>query len=608
MNAHDIATPPSIHGPVQALHSDGFVASPNGVGQSSQSAGYQGSPTSSSDSPTKQRRHRNKPSLSCEACTVKKTKCDRGRPLCFACQKRRSECRYSHLADLIEESHLALGIDTPRKRPKAKKNDDDGPGSESKPATPSTLRPTVSFEEHDDSKPAEATRSRSSTGSSPMLLSNVPFSHPTISNIFKAEHPFSNYWTHQGGLPEVIGVLPSKDQSDILVAKYFDVIDPVYPFLHRESFQKDYDAFWSLPLEEHRYVDGSLVALIFVMLAMGTQFVAIPSPDAKEQTAEFYVSASHQALRVINYLGRPSLRSMQCMVLIIYFLMNDNHASDAWAFAGILTRHAYALGLNRDPSVTAPNAHPFEKQQRRKLWQAVLFQDTFFSIILKLPPTATHSDCRVEDLLPELDSSQMIDSTTDISYIASMWYLANIVQPTICTPRSLDLPISQSAMERTRLLSEYSRIYDSLPGPFRTFNEASICELATRSKRLARQTLFLTSNYFHCLMLIYVDEHGDMELDVYGTLDAAHEAISSFFLLHKLFEDEARVWYHFQHRAFSEALIIAELVKNKGAMLATDTKRMRAKDDLIRMIGILGVMSEHDVVARTRVSVLSKYL
>lgn len=25
----------------------------------------------------------------------------------------------------------------------------------------------------------------------------------------------SNYWTHQGGLPEVIGVLPSREQADM---------------------------------------------------------------------------------------------------------------------------------------------------------------------------------------------------------------------------------------------------------------------------------------------------------------------------------------------------------------------------------------------------------
>lgn len=55
-------------------------------------------------------------------------------------------------------------------------------------------------------------------------------------------------------------------------------------------------------------------------------------------------------------------------------------------------------------------------------------------------------------------------------------------------------------------------------------------------------------------MLVCADENEDLEVDVNGTLEAAHEAINSFFMLHGLFEDEARVWYHFQHRAFSEAV------------------------------------------------------
>ncbi|CAD6581842.1 MAG: hypothetical protein ASARMPRED_000720 [Alectoria sarmentosa] len=324
--------------------------------------------------------------------------------------------------------------------------------------------------------------SRSSTGSSPMLLSNVPFSHPTASNIFKAEHPFS------------------------LIAKYFDVIDPVYPMIHRESFLRDYDFFWSLAAAERPSVDGSLVALMFVMLAMGTQFVTLPSSDDKEQTAEFYVSASHQALRVFSYLGRPSLRVIQTMVLITYFLMNDNHAADAWAFAGILIRQAYALGLNRDPSIIVPHAHPFEKQQRRKVWQAVLFQDTFLTVILKLPPTANHTDVRVEDLALEVEESLTESGAT-----------------------------------------------------------------------------------------VYADEHEQLDIDVQGTLDAAHEAINSFFLLRALFEDEAM-------------MVIAELVKNQDDKLAMNPIRMRAKNDVLRMIGILQLSSGIDMVAKTRVAVLSEYL
>jgi hypothetical protein len=43
------------------------------------------------------------------------------------------------------------------------------------------------------------------------------------------------------------------------------------------------------------------------------------------------------------------------MVLIVYFLINDNHASDGWAFAGILIRQAYAMGLHRDPNIGMPH-------------------------------------------------------------------------------------------------------------------------------------------------------------------------------------------------------------------------------------------------------------
>ncbi|KAI4137717.1 MAG: hypothetical protein L6R39_007136 [Caloplaca ligustica] len=429
-----------------------------------------------------------------------------------------------------------------------------------------------------------------------------------MSNLFKAEHPFSNYWTHQGGLAEVIGVLPSREQADILVAKFFDAVDPVYPMIHRDTFKNDYVHFWSMEPQERTTADGSLVALIFVMLAMGTQFVDLPSPEEKEQTAEFYISASHQALRMFSYLGRPSMRSIQTMVLITYFLMNDNHASDAWAFAGILQRQAYALGLNRDPSIVKPNAHPQEMQQRRKVWQAVFMQDTFLSVIIKLPPTCTHTDVRIEDLTEDEDAPPDHAGATDTSFIRSMWALASIVQGTICTPRSLDHAISQNPAERARLVAHFQRIYHSLPLPFRTFNESAICELARRSRRLARQTLFLTSNYYHCLMLIYADEHESMACDVRATMEAAHEAISSYFLFHTIFDGEAGVWFHFQHRAFSEALVIAELVRSQPPGSNMDPMYLGAKTDILKMVGILQLSSDHDIVARTRVGVLSQYL
>ena len=422
--------------------------------------------------------------------------------------------------------------------------------------------------------------SQSSAGSSPFLLSNIPFSNHTGSPFFGlgSDHPFANYWTSRGGLAEVIGVLPAKDQADILVAKYFDAVDPVYPMVHRRNFYADYDRFWSLPLAEQQTADPVLVALHFVIYAMATQFIGPPVDQKRSEIAEFYVSASQQALRLSSYLSRTSMRTLQAMVLICYFLMNDNHASDAWAFGGVLMRQSYAMGLHRDPDIIAPRCSLSDKQQRRKLWQAVLFQDTFLTVLLKLPPTATFSDVRVESLTDELGdflpasngasvnpmSISNIAQVTDIfptyelqdrQYIRSMWHMANLVQRTVCTPRSLGSPIIDSPAAKLDLVTEYNQLHESFPPLLTAFDDAAVQDLA-KNPRLLRQNLFFRSNYWHCVMIIQADEYaaGGVACDIRGALEAARMALRAFFHFWEYLRVDAGVWWVFQHRAFEEAV------------------------------------------------------
>lgn len=195
--------------------------------------------------------------------------------------------------------------------------------------------------------------SRGAVALSTGLMSNVPYTFPSSSNVFGvgSEHPFANYWTCEGGLAEVISVLPEKIQADILLTRYFECVDPVYPMIHRQTFYADYEHFWQLSAAEKNETDAAFVGLIFVMLGLGTQFVSSTSPPERKQTAEFYASASNQALRMSRYLSQASMRSLQAMVLMTYFLINDNHASDGWSFAGVVVRQAYAMGLHRDPNI-----------------------------------------------------------------------------------------------------------------------------------------------------------------------------------------------------------------------------------------------------------------
>lgn len=192
-----------------------------------------------------------------------------------------------------------------------------------------------------------------SVATSAGLLSNVPFSAPGSSNVFGigSEHPFANFWTCNGGLPEVIRVLPGKAQADLLLDAYFQCVDPVYPLLHRQTFYADWEQFWSWSNPQEDCKDASFIALVFIMMALGMQFNVLSEATQKKNTAEFYASASNQALRMCSYLSVASLKTIQTMVLMTYFLINDDHASDGWAFAGVLVRQSYAMGLHRDPDI-----------------------------------------------------------------------------------------------------------------------------------------------------------------------------------------------------------------------------------------------------------------
>ncbi|TLS31364.1 hypothetical protein PpBr36_02914 [Pyricularia pennisetigena] len=561
--------------------------------------------------PLRKKQKRNKPTLSCSQCVERKTKLR----LCRA-SKFRTLCPFAHLVNDRETRSSSNGLRM-LKAPRKKRPEP--------PVSPVTAK--------SDSRLSAAGQSplHGSVALSTGLLSHIPHSHPTASNIFGVgtRHPFENTWSYHGGLPEVIFCIPEKVQCDILLTTYFDRVDPVYPMIHRQTFYADYEHFFSLSKEDRDKTDADFVALVCVMLALANQFLPdLFSQAERKNSAEYLASASNQALRVGSYLSRASIRSVQAMVLITYFLINDNHASDGWAFAGVLMRQAYAMGLHRDPNLVAPEATVFEKQQRRKVWQAVLLQDTFLTVLLSLPPTATHTDVNVEDFLED-DSSIASSNPLDNAYIRSSWSLANLVQEAICSPRSLDMPICATARHKSKLVADFKAVYRSFPDTFRSLDADVLSQMAqgpvNGPQRVVRQALFLNSNYFHNLMLVHASESPDVPINAKGALDAAHQAISAFFILFQEFELDARVWWVFNHRAFLEALCIGGILRDAERNTETgehedgrtnngnikDPIYTRAKDDINRMIEIMKIMGDGEngsEVARTRVQVLSEYL
>jgi hypothetical protein len=92
-------------------------------------------------------------------------------------------------------------------------------------------------------------------------------------------------------------------------------------------------------------------------------------------------------------------------------------------------------------------------------------------------------------------------------------------------------------------------------------------------------------------MLLHSSSSVEVPVNVRASLEAAHDAITCFFLLYAIFENEAKVWWVFNHRAFLEALCIGNLLRdqikeeNGVELLARDPLFVRAKTD-IRMCSL----------------------
>jgi len=200
--------------------------------------------------------------------------------------------------------------------------------------------------------------------------------------------------------------------------------------------------------------------------------------------------------------------------------------------------------------------------------------------------------------------------------------MADLVQNSVCIPRALSQPLTTGPRHKTQLINQFRALYDSFPPTLTATARTGFTSLVASDPRLARQNLFLRSNYWHCVMFIEADENepAGVRCDVRGALEAGRLAVGSFFDFWDGLRVDCSVWWVFQHRAFEEALTMANLLAayqpvpqpttaspslNEGPII--ETLFAEAKEDVKRMLEILEhVGSAAPEMQKTRTEVLRR--
>jgi len=72
------------------------------------------------------------------------------------------------------------------------------------------------------------------------------------------------------------------------MAKYFEIVDPLYPIINKREMYVEYEHFWSLSFEDQCKYEPDLLALQLVLYAFATQYLELLDPTESVKTAEFY--------------------------------------------------------------------------------------------------------------------------------------------------------------------------------------------------------------------------------------------------------------------------------------------------------------------------------
>lgn len=181
--------------------------------------------------------------------------------------------------------------------------------------------------------------------------------------------------------------LPSKSLSDHLLESYWTRAYPVYPFLHRPTFEAAYALLWNPQANEDDLAQESNAGLgnavdagpssqafycaLNMMLALGSQFSDIPATQRKSLTAMFEQRSKN--LLVVDMMDRGSMAVVQSMLLTGQYLQSTFNPQRCWNSIGVGCRIAQGLGLHVEEFPRQRGILGLE--MRRRVWYSCIMLD-----------------------------------------------------------------------------------------------------------------------------------------------------------------------------------------------------------------------------------------
>ena len=132
--------------------------------------------------------------------------------------------------------------------------------------------------------------------------------------------PSASFFFSSGDFSPMEEMVPPQPLADRFMAYYWTSVHPVARILHRPSFQKKYETFWS-DIYNHRESPYSLQALVFSTLFAGAVSMPVEHYSRREEDKLLWVgrcqAATENCLGRANVIRTTKVETLQAFVMYL---------------------------------------------------------------------------------------------------------------------------------------------------------------------------------------------------------------------------------------------------------------------------------------------------
>ncbi|KAF2772652.1 hypothetical protein EJ03DRAFT_189480 [Teratosphaeria nubilosa] len=348
-------------------------------------------------------RKRPRVQLACKTCRDRKTRCDGRQPICLACEKRgvASICNFEQTSSqaarlsapdgAIRSSNVLCNSSgrpptytpTPLHVPHGNRTADYGIPHSSSSSDQANI----------DTPRSTCTESFGPSSTADFVRRLLPAADEHASSGFGTGIPQSRSSLHpdKKPMPEA-PVLPLRRNADDFFCCYWSFIHPVFPVLHKPTFQRRYEQLWtSHPApKESEQGEGLFLATTNLVFAVGCRFSANIEPSQQEQLAHEFYRSSRKAY-LFDVLDPPTIDAVQLLLLSTIFLQSTHTASGCWNTLGLAIRVAQSIGLHVEHGRGGSKTF-LQTEMARRIWHVCVALDRLLAMTFGRPTMIAIAD------------------------------------------------------------------------------------------------------------------------------------------------------------------------------------------------------------------------